>query len=99
MSDEFRVELDGMDQIVATLTALSGFITDQLDELDRAVAALHSSSWSGVAADAYTAAHQQWAVSAREFVDGVAYLSDAAKQAHEHYSQASSTNVDMLRGG
>ncbi|MFD3506754.1 WXG100 family type VII secretion target [Nocardia sp. NPDC058666] len=95
----FTVDLDHLDVIVAKLAGLSGFINDHLDEVDDRVASLLGTGWESVAAEAYDTAHRKWAVGAREFVEGIREMSDAAKAAHGGYTNASDLNKRMLRGG
>ncbi|WP_040782108.1 WXG100 family type VII secretion target [Nocardia pneumoniae] len=99
MSSQFSVDLDHLDQIVARLSGLAGFIADHLDEIDDKVATLQGSGWESVAAQAYADAHRQWATGAREFAEGIRDMSDAARTAHEDYTYAIELNRKMLRGG
>ncbi|MFQ6397629.1 WXG100 family type VII secretion target [Nocardia sp. KC 131] len=99
MSSRFSVDLDHLDEIVARLSGLAGFVREHLDEIDDRVATLTGSGWEGVAAQAYTEAHAQWASGAREFVEGVKDVSDAAKAAHTRYTTAVDTNYKMFSGG
>ncbi|MFC4377252.1 WXG100 family type VII secretion target [Nocardia halotolerans] len=99
MASDFKVDLDHLDQIVTKLVGLAGFIGDHLDEIDDQVATLIGTGWEGIAGDAYQVAHQQWAVGAREFVEGIRDMSDAAKAAHERYTNAIDINLRMLQGG
>ncbi|MFE9578568.1 WXG100 family type VII secretion target [Nocardia sp. NPDC006044] len=98
MTDEFHVDLDHLDQLVARLSGFAGFLRDHLTELDRKVAALHTENWDGVAAAAYVEAHRQWASGAQEFAEGVTAMSDAASRAHGHYTEAATLNLNLLRG-
>ncbi|MGX1776471.1 WXG100 family type VII secretion target [Nocardia brasiliensis] len=98
MSSEFSVDLEHLDQIVSRLSGLAGFVADHLDEIDDRVAALHGTGWESVAAQAYTDAHRRWVTGAREFVEGVREMSDAAKQAHGRYTRAIELNSKMLGG-
>ncbi|WP_245568124.1 WXG100 family type VII secretion target, partial [Nocardia jiangxiensis] len=69
-------------------------MTDHLSVLDQKVATLHSGgAWQGIAADAHQKAHAEWAVAAQEFVDGVADLSTAARNAHSQHSTAITANT------
>ena len=97
-TDEFTVDLDELDNLVTRLTSLVGFLTDHLSVLDQKVATLHSGDiWQGITADAHQKAHAQWAVAAKEFVDGVAELSTAARNAHSQHSTAITANTRMFR--
>ena len=99
MSSQFTVDLEQLDRIVARLNGLAGFLHDQLDELDRKVKTLSGGSWESSAATAYNDAHTQWLASAREFADGVATVSDAAKKAHSRYTNAVTVNRRILASG
>lgn len=98
MSDEFAFDLSEIEQLVARLTGLAGFIGDHLDEIDRRVAGIAESGWDSLAATAYQQAHQQWATGAREFTTGIREMSDAAKVAHDSYTRALEVNVKMTGG-
>ncbi len=98
MTDEFGVDLEHLDQVVARLRNLTGFLTDTFDEIDRRVHTLRDSSWDGLAAHAYTEAHTQWIAGAREFTRGVTDATEAARAAHGHYTQAVDINGRMLNG-
>ncbi|MEV6389693.1 WXG100 family type VII secretion target [Nocardia xishanensis] len=99
MSSKFSVDLDHLDEIVARLSGLAGYIGDHLDELDDRVATLAGTGWESVAAQAYAEAHTQWTSGAREFVEGVREMSDTAKAAHARYTRAVETNYKMFNGG
>ncbi|BAD55350.1 WXG100 family type VII secretion target [Nocardia farcinica] len=99
MSSEFSVDLDHLDEIVTKLSALAAFIDERLDGIDGRIATLSGTGWESIAAQAYTEAHRQWSVSAREFVEGVKDLSDAAKKAHADLTYAVELNSNMLNGG
>lgn len=97
-SDEFSVNLDELDDLVTRLTSLVGFITEHLSVLDQRVASLHTGgTWQGVAADAHQKAHAEWSSAAKEFVDGVADLGTAARNAHNQHSSAITANTRMFR--
>ncbi|MFE9320016.1 WXG100 family type VII secretion target [Nocardia sp. NPDC052278] len=99
MNSQFSVDLDHLDEIVIRLSSLAGFIGEHLDEIDDRVAALVGSGWEGVAAQAYADAHAQWVTGAREFVEGVKDMSDAAKAARARYTTAHDTNYKMFSQG
>lgn len=98
MATEFSVDLDHLDQVVARLSGLAGYLTDQLDQIDDRVATLRGTGWESVAARAYSDAHRVWADGAREFVEGVQGIRDALQTAHEAYTEAADVNSRMMRG-
>ncbi|WP_227996088.1 WXG100 family type VII secretion target [Nocardia australiensis] len=98
MTTEFSVDLDHLEEIVARLSGLAGFIDEHLDEIDDRVATLAGTGWESVAAQAYADAHSQWVTGAREFTEGVRDMSDAARKAHGRYTRAIETNLKMLGG-
>ncbi|MFD0362803.1 WXG100 family type VII secretion target [Nocardia sp. GCM10030253] len=98
MSSEFQVDLDHLDEIVARLSGLAGFISEHLDEIDDRVATLTNTGWESIAAQAYTEAHREWVTGAREFTEGIQDMSEAARKAHTSYSRAIELNLKMLKG-
>jgi len=100
VSSKFEVDLEQLDQIVSRVSGLAGFLQDRLDELDTKVGTLQTGgSWESAAASAYAGAHTQWLSAAREFAEGVAAMSDAAKKAHGRYTGAVDVNRRMLESG
>ncbi|NEW58675.1 WXG100 family type VII secretion target [Nocardia cyriacigeorgica] len=99
MSTEFEVNLTELENLVARLAGLAGFIADHLDDIDDKVAGLQGTGWESIAAQAYADAHRQWSVGARDFVEGVQDMSDAAKAAHGRYRRAIAANARILSSG
>ncbi|MBO0856124.1 MAG: WXG100 family type VII secretion target [Nocardia sp.] len=99
MGSNFSVDLDHLDQTVARLSGLAGFVSDHLAEIERRVTALQAGGWDGLAARAYGDAHRDWASGAQEFVKGVEEMSEAARGAHTAYTRALGANHRMLAGG
>ncbi|WP_280422702.1 WXG100 family type VII secretion target [Nocardia carnea] len=97
MSSEFAVDIERLDNIVARLSNLAAYLTEQLDLIDDKVATLDG-AWETVAANAYRDAHRLWSVGAREFATGLADISDAARAAHTRYTTAAEVNRKMLQG-
>ncbi|MBF4998431.1 WXG100 family type VII secretion target [Nocardia sp. BSTN01] len=99
MASRFTVDLEHLDQLVTRLSGLAGFIDDHLDDIHQRVTALRGTGWEGVAARAYDDAHREWISGAKELVDGIREMSDAAKAAHAGYSRALELNRRMLESG
>lgn len=98
MSSQFSVNLEELDNIVARLSGLAGFLADNLDDIDDKVATLTGTGWEGRAAAAYADAHRQWTAGAREFVTGLRDMSDAARIMHGRYTRANDLNRRMVSG-
>ncbi|MEU4813739.1 WXG100 family type VII secretion target [Nocardia fluminea] len=98
MTDSFSVDLDQVEQIIARLAGLAGFIADHVDQIDdKAAATLAGTGWEGFAAQAYDTLQQQWSTGAREFVDGILNMSEAATAAHNSYTDAGAVNTRLFR--
>ncbi|MCE5289791.1 MAG: WXG100 family type VII secretion target [Nocardiaceae bacterium] len=89
----FRVDLAHLDQITSQLAGLVDYIEAGLAELDQAVAA---AEWTGDAAAAFTTAHREWTLGAKDLNDGIAAMRQAATRAHQSYSSATATNLANL---
>lgn len=98
MSTEFTVDIERLDNLIARLSNLAGYLTEQLDLIDDKVATLDG-AWETLAANAYRDAHRLWSTGAREFATGLADISDAARTAHTRYTTAAQVNKKMLEGG
>ncbi|WP_280398674.1 WXG100 family type VII secretion target [Nocardia carnea] len=98
MSTEFAVDIERLDNLIARLSNLAGYLTEQLDLIDDKVATLDG-AWETLAANAYRDAHRLWSTGAREFATGLADISDAARTAHTRYTTAAQVNKKMLEGG
>lgn len=97
MSDAFKVDLEELDDVVARLAQLDKILSEHLRQIDRRVAALHESSWHGVAAQAHGEAHRKWSAGAKRFHEGVTEIRAVAHNAHTQYTRAQSVNRRMLR--
>ncbi|MBF6227072.1 WXG100 family type VII secretion target [Nocardia abscessus] len=98
MTDSFSVDLDQVQQIIARLTGLAGFIADHVDQIDdKAAELLSGTGWEGVAAQAYGTLQQQWSAGAREFVKGIHDMNAAAATAHSAYTDAGTVNTRLFR--
>ncbi|GGK53321.1 WXG100 family type VII secretion target [Nocardia camponoti] len=99
MDSQFSVDMDELDQIVARISGLAGYVAEHLDQIDDQVATLKGGTWEGLAADAYQVAHTQWITGAQEFAEGLRDMSAAAKSAHTRYGNAADLNKKMLGSG
>lgn len=95
MAGGYTVDLDELDNLTARLRGYQGFLTENLDELERRVRAL-SSTWSGVAAGAFAAAHRDWEMGVTDVKEGLQALEATAVRAHTSYSDAVAANLKMV---
>ena len=90
----FLVDLDALDAAIQLMESRSAAIAAQLESLDTHIAALHD-VWTGEAAAAQLAAHQQWLAGAEEMRAGLDEIRAAARTAHGNYSAAVTANLSM----
>ncbi|HEX2213791.1 MAG TPA: WXG100 family type VII secretion target [Mycobacterium sp.] len=91
----YRVELE---ELLAFVEKLRGF--EQRAEViaarvDGQIAALHT-SWSGDAAAAHRANHDEWTAAATQMREALTQLREAARNAHRNYTDAVKVNLEML---
>ncbi len=98
MTDEFTVDLDDLEHTTQRLRGYQGYLADGLAELERRVRGLLGTSWSGIAAEAYSAAHADWNSGVTDVKEGLAELERAAVRAHGHYAAAMEANRRMTAG-
>ncbi|WP_041406821.1 WXG100 family type VII secretion target [Segniliparus rotundus] len=85
MGEEYRVELDQLLAHVERCEEFDKKVEDWLDQIDAAIARLHT-SWSGEAAAAQREQHDRWVAGAREMRDALARLKDQAAADHGRYA-------------
>ncbi|MCP2289127.1 WXG100 family type VII secretion target [Nocardia amikacinitolerans] len=99
MSNEFSVDLDDLDEATAKIEGYQRYMADGLAELDRRVASVLASNWSGAVADAYSAAHRDWSVGVTDVREGLTALQATARLAHGSYMAAKAANALMFGRG
>lgn len=92
----FKVDLDELDAVVASLDAFAATFARQLGDLQTTIAALQK-DWLGEAAEAQATAHQRLASGAKEMHTAVVALHGAARHAHQSYSAAVAANQTMWK--
>jgi WXG100 family type VII secretion target len=90
----YRVELNELLDFVETLNAfeqraetIAARVNQQIADLD--------DRWSGDAASAHRAHHDEWMAAAAQMRDALAELREAARIAHENYLNAVEVNMAM----
>ncbi|MEV0335856.1 WXG100 family type VII secretion target [Nocardia sp. NPDC050717] len=94
-SQQFRVDLVELEQIITRVSGFVGFLSDSLDGLQQRIAAVQQ-NWSGAAADAQAQAYREWHSGATDVAEGIDAMRQAAQAAHDRYSAAVATNLAML---
>lgn len=90
----YEVDLDLLDETIASMAACGRALDGLLDEVDRRVAELHG-TWSGQAASAQATAQQAWEDGFRSMRDGLAAMRAAGDLAGSSYRTATDTNRRM----
>ena len=93
----YRVDLDLLDDNIARMAAFEKSIERRLATLQQEIDDLHL-SWTGLAASAQKAAHEQWSKGEAQMRQALVELRKAAEVAHHNYSSAAAANVRMWHG-
>jgi WXG100 family type VII secretion target len=91
----YRVELDELLAFADKLQAFERRAEAIATQIDQRIAGLHE-TWSGSAATAHRAQHDEWMAGATQMREALAELRAAAHNAHRNYTDAAQLNVDML---
>jgi WXG100 family type VII secretion target len=91
----YRVELDELLAFVDKLQSFERRAEAIAARVDGQVADLHT-TWSGEAAAAHRAQHDEWLSGATQMREALAELRQAADHAHRNYTGAAQLNRDML---
>ncbi|WP_235672930.1 WXG100 family type VII secretion target [Mycolicibacterium hodleri] len=89
------MELDELLAFADKLQAFERRAEALATQIDQRIAGLHE-TWSGSAATAHRAQHDEWMAGATQMREALAELRAAAHNAHRNYSDATQLNVDML---
>lgn len=91
----YRVELEELLAFVDKLQSFDERAEAIAAHVDDQIAALHD-TWSGEAAAAHQAQHDEWTAAATQMGEALAELREAADNAHRNYSEAAKLNTEML---
>lgn len=94
MTGPFRVRPAQLADVVERLGKLDAQLESVLANVERRVDELHL-TWSGEAAQAQRAAHEEWRQGATQMRTGLATMRSIAATAHANYTAAAATNVRM----
>ena len=91
----YRVELEELLAFVDRLQSFEQRAETIAARVDEQVATLHD-AWSGSAAAAHRTEHDEWMAGAAQMREALAQLRTAARNAHQHYTDAARLNMEML---
>lgn len=91
----YRVDLDELMAFVDRLQSFEQRAETIAARVDGKVASLND-SWSGAAAAAHRAQHDEWVAGAAQMREALGWLRAAAHNAHRTYTDAAQANLDML---
>lgn len=90
----FSVDLDELTAVIEDMRSFEARLQDRLDELDDLMSRLHA-TWTGSAAQAQRAAHDEWRAGAAEMHRALVEMREAARTAHANYTAAAEANAGM----
>lgn len=94
--DSFSLDPDELDAVIADLERTEAALETISGDLDNRMRALHD-EWEGLAAQAHTEAHAQWAAGMVAMRQAMTDLRAAARAAHGNYTAAGGANLAMWR--
>lgn len=92
----YRIELEELLAFVDRLQAFEQHAETIAARVDAQIADLHN-TWSGDAAAAHRARHDEWMAAATQMREALTQLRTAAHHAHRNYTEAARLNLNMLR--
>lgn len=93
--DGYRVELEHLLAFVDKLESFEKRAEQLTEFVNNQISQLHNGNWSGTAAAAHRAKHDEWAAAEAQMREALARLRDAARTAHRNYSDAVAANIAM----
>ncbi|MGL6234238.1 MAG: WXG100 family type VII secretion target [Segniliparus sp.] len=94
MARKFKIDLEHMSQTIDKMTQFTSQAESWCDEVDSDVQSLHG-TWSGEAAAAQKAAHDQWVAGIASMKADLAALKKIATDGHTNYTDAGNKNKEM----
>jgi WXG100 family type VII secretion target len=94
VSGAYRVDLVHLAQVIDQLDRFDRYLESALEQADRQVNQVHG-TWTGQAAQAHLAAHDEWKRGAVDMRDGLATMRSIASTAHGNYTDAATVNAQM----
>ena len=92
--DDFTLDPDDLDDVIVRLEGCQAALLTLADDLDKQMVVLKE-TWEGLAAQAHTEAHQEWAQGMAAMRQAMVDLRAAARLAHGNYLAATDANTTM----
>jgi WXG100 family type VII secretion target len=94
VSSAYHVDLVQLAHVIDQLDRFNRYLESALEQAERRANQLHG-AWTGQAAQAHWAAHEEWKRGAADMRSGLATMRAIASTAHVNYTNAASANVQM----
>ena len=94
MTGRFRISPTQLSDVVDQIGRFDTHLEEALERADARVSRLHA-TWTGAAAEAHQAAHDQWKRGAEEMRAALAVMRRIALTAHGNYIAAAAANTLM----
>lgn len=90
----YSVDLAQLAQVIDQLDRFDRYLESVLEQAERRVNQLHA-TWTGQAAQAHQAAHDEWKRGAVDMRAGLATMRAIASTAHSNYTNVATVNPQM----
>jgi WXG100 family type VII secretion target len=94
VSSRFRIQPDQLSDLVERMSRFGVDLERALEQVESRVNQLHG-TWSGPAAEAQRAAHDEWKRGAAEMREALDMMRRIASTAHGNYTEAAAANLSM----
>lgn len=91
----FSVDLTELSTFIDRLRAFERRAEELATAINAQIDGLHGGNWSGTAAEAHRAQHNEWVASEVQMREAVAKLQAISSQAHSNYGSAARINTAM----
>jgi WXG100 family type VII secretion target len=91
----FSVDLPELSAFVERLASFERRAEELATAINAQIDALHGGNWSGAAAQAHRARHDEWVADEAQMRGALAKLQAISSQAHSNYGSAATTNTAM----
>lgn len=93
-ADRFTIDVEDLARVIGEMATCEADLRDLADDVARRGRALHN-TWDGRAAVAQAVAQHEWEAGFRTMREALVRMRAAASVAHDNYTSAALTNVEM----